>query len=198
MAARTLKLVANCLIKLANLAEAKVHKKVATTAQFLTSCDPPPITTTSDLENLHALPCMFFGGNLASGQNTLVSLLLQEQCMEVVNPFIRDNQQRMIMYLDKLSVSKTFFCSSRHFPFGCEENFEHPYVFSMFAAIVCDVWYCWKKKKAGSVHNVLWYLHSAGCTWGAHDTWVPCHRHCPQPGHHTSDLHVTPTWTARI
>ncbi|ELT91839.1 hypothetical protein CAPTEDRAFT_152841, partial [Capitella teleta] len=48
-AARTLKLVANCLIKLANLGEAK------------------------------------------------------ESYMEVVNPFIRDNQQHMIMFLDELS-----------------------------------------------------------------------------------------------
>ena len=50
-AARTLKLVANSLIKLANLTEAK------------------------------------------------------EAYMEVINPFIRDNQQRMVMFLDELSVS---------------------------------------------------------------------------------------------
>lgn len=49
MAARSLKLVANCLIKLANLTEAK------------------------------------------------------EAHMEVINPFIRDNQQRMVMFLDELS-----------------------------------------------------------------------------------------------
>lgn len=49
MAHRTLKLTANCLIKLANLVEAK------------------------------------------------------EPYMEVINPFIRDNQQRMVMFLDELS-----------------------------------------------------------------------------------------------
>ena len=30
---------------------------------------------------------------------------LQEACMEVINPFIRDNQQRMVMFIDELSVS---------------------------------------------------------------------------------------------
>ena len=28
----------------------------------------------------------------------------QEAHMEVINPFIRDNQQRMVMFLDELSV----------------------------------------------------------------------------------------------
>ena len=31
--------------------------------------------------------------------------LFQEPYMEVINPFIRDNQQRMVMFLDELSVS---------------------------------------------------------------------------------------------
>ncbi len=41
-------------------------------------------------------------------------LIMQEPYMEVINPFIRDNQQRMVMFLDELSVSLCIIYISRN------------------------------------------------------------------------------------
>ncbi len=91
MAARTLKLVANCIIKLANLAEAKVRFLSAVLHALAAELSTPSGKLKKNVSKNSSLLCCF-----------------QESFMELINQFIRDNQQRMVMFLDELSVRIVF------------------------------------------------------------------------------------------
>ena len=56
--------------------------------------------------------------------------------MEVINPFIRDNQQRMVMFIDELSVSTLFIHVSSTPVLLHKEAFKSRPVF--LYALVCE------------------------------------------------------------
>ena len=77
--------------------------------QFNLLSDPPPPAATRSLVMI--AKCL---QNLAN----LVEFGAKESYMEVVNPFILKNKERMVVFLDHLSVSLSlfFFCSVYFFP----------------------------------------------------------------------------------